>query len=49
MNTEGVDNNSNIFNEAKNIIDGTDKKMEISQFNGPIRSKISFRYCNYKQ
>ena len=36
MNTEGVDNNSNIFNEAKNIIDGTDKKMEISQFNGPI-------------
>ena len=37
MNTEGVDNNSNIFNEAKNIIDGTDKKMEISQFNGPIK------------
>ena len=29
--------NSNIFNEAKNIIDGTDKKMEISQFNGPIK------------
>ena len=37
MNTERVDNNSNIFNEAKNIIDGTDKKMEISQFNGPIK------------
>lgn len=37
MNTEGVDNNSNIFNEAKNIIDGTDKKMKISQFNGPIK------------
>lgn len=40
MNTEGLENNSkiaeNIINDAKDKIEGTDKEMEIKEFNGSI-------------